>query len=63
MAAFVYERIDFVSTKEYSCPSWVRQGKLIRVVRHSVGKQGRQYINGRHSRAYKAYAFGVGISE
>ena len=34
MAAFVYERIDFVSTKEYSCPSWVRQGKLMRVVRH-----------------------------
>ena len=36
MAAFVYERIDFVSTKEYSCPSWVSQGKLMRVVRHRV---------------------------
>ena len=34
MAAFVYERINFVSTKEYSCPSWVRQDKLMRVVRH-----------------------------
>ena len=34
MAAFVYERIDFVSTKEYSCPLWVRQGKIMRVVCH-----------------------------
>ena len=34
MAAFVYERIDFVSTKECSRPSWVRHGKLMRVVRH-----------------------------
>ena len=33
MAAFVYERIDFVSTKE---SSWVLQGKLMRVVRHRV---------------------------
>ena len=42
MAAFVYEMIDFVSTKEYSCPSWVRQGKLMKVVRQSVGKPGRR---------------------
>ena len=40
MAAFVYERIDFVSTKEYSCPRWVRRGKLMRVVRHrALGSQ------------------------
>ena len=54
MAAFVYERIDFVSTKEYSCPLWVRQGKLMRVVRHrTLGVD--VYINGRHNGAYKAY--------
>ena len=34
MAAFVYERSDFVSTKEYSYPLCVRQGKFMRVVRH-----------------------------
>ena len=58
MAAFVYERIDFVSTKEYTCPSWVRRGKLMRVVvteRWEARKAVDVYINGRHSRAYKAY--------
>ena len=58
MAAFVYERIDFVSTKEYSCQSWVRQGKLMRVVvteRWEGGKAVDVYINSQHSGACKAY--------
>ena len=56
MAASVYERIDFVSTKEYSCPSWVRQSKCMRIVRHrALGSRFDVYINGRHSGAYKAY--------
>ena len=47
MAAFVYERIDFVSTKEYSCPSWVRQGKLMRVARHRAfgSREGGQRVH------------------
>ena len=58
MAAFVYERSDIVSTKAYSCKSWVRQRKLKRVVCHrtlEAGKAVDVYINGRYSRAYKAY--------
>ena len=58
MAAFVYERIDFVSTKEYSRLSWVRQGKLMElfVTEHwEAGKAVDVHINSRHSGAYKAY--------
>ena len=47
MAAFVYERIDFVSTKDYSCPSWVRHGKLVRVVRHRAlgSREGGRHVH------------------
>ena len=58
MAAFVYESSDFGPTKEYSCLSWVRQGKLMRNVCHralEAGKAVDVYINGRHSGAHKAY--------
>ena len=47
MAAIVYERSGYVSTREYSCPSLVRQGRLMRVVRHRalVSREGGRHVH------------------
>ena len=45
----------YVSTKEYSCPSLARKGKLMSHTASGSRKAVDAYINGRHSGAYKAY--------